>query len=936
MARQFFTARRYLAPDPDTFWEWQDDGQVIVWRAAGARGRTIAFRVELERVLNRLSSHGLPPMDAVVMFLAACRAESRPDGSDIFPARLLPEPLLEGTEDRLFEHLNATLKSIAELPAELRNTSDRKAELAAVVFEAAKPAETCETAESILLELKNGFGAEMLSDRRPDGEPTLLFRLAPIASGLVRVDAVRLALRQATGLEQLPSGAEPEKPEAESFTALLRSLELDEELGGMIRLTRHLIAALTLPRAVSEQQDLPLGGVSDITNRGSLDRLLVSELAHDDLTFTVRVALNEALYLRREAPPNVPPRQRMVLIDSGLRMWGVPRVFAAAAALALAGTRRAKDEFTAYRPRAAHLDHVDLKTRAGLVAHLGALEATIHPGAALPTFQRLLREAESASEAVLITAEDVLADKSFRQALAEFDQPLYVVSVHRSGKMRLTRRTPQGMKLLREMQYELARILAPVPKITPLIDASIDPSLPAILRLKQFPLLLPHSFDADRMWGEAGHDVLCLTHDRRLMHWTERRLGGRQITDRLPPGKLHWQEFRPAERTSSAVVGRLSQHGLALLQVNLKEQTCQVTMLGLQQHNPLAVTAHAGAVFVIFADLLELFAMDTGQPLGSHTMPIGMTWFMGRFFRSMSAHGERSFYAVSYNGNSAVFEKICDSEPRDSPATLIGLFDADGVEGPVGMTRLGEFRYFCGGTLVAVPSKDGVNLPRFIGGFPKNNSFRFGAVSSDGRRLVLISEKIVEPLRGNWLLEPHLGKSRRIDGDPQTILQSPLLAGLTRETLRTRFHGIYADGDELWLIPTTNNPHLCVGEPGIMKTGSHADDSAFQLVSRINSPDYREVRFRETATPRGAGYRLSLAEWADGSRAVLDSRGLLHLKSSDAAIAELTMVLGQKGISGWCSDGRVWGKEFFVGDVPRTGAKQIFEEVLRPFIRRLR
>ena len=43
---------------------------------------------------------------------------------------------------------------------------------------------------------------------------------------------------------------------------------------------------------------------------GDFDRLLVSELAHDDLTLSVRIALNEALYLRREAPARDPRPHR--------------------------------------------------------------------------------------------------------------------------------------------------------------------------------------------------------------------------------------------------------------------------------------------------------------------------------------------------------------------------------------------------------------------------------------------------------------------------------------------------------------------------------------------------------------------------------------------------------------------------------------------------
>ena len=102
----------------------------------------------------------------------------------------------------------------------------------------------------------------------------------------------------------------------------------------MARLARLLLAAVHMPTPLSLREELPVGGVSDISNRGSLDRLLLSELANDDLTLAVRVAMNEALYLRREIPPSTPQHHRAILVDAGIRSWGVPRVFATAVALA--------------------------------------------------------------------------------------------------------------------------------------------------------------------------------------------------------------------------------------------------------------------------------------------------------------------------------------------------------------------------------------------------------------------------------------------------------------------------------------------------------------------------------------------------------------------------------------------------------------------------
>ena len=53
-------------------------------------------------------------------------------------------------------------------------------------------------------------------------------------------------------------------------------------------------------------------------------------------------------------------------------------------------------------------------------------------------------------------------------------------------------------------------------------------------------------------------------------------------------------------------------------------------------------------------------------------------------------------------------------------------------------------------------------------------------------------------------------------------------------------------------------------------------------------------------------------EWPDGSIAVLDKRGLLHLKSSNPSIPEITIVaVGTQATSAWSSDNIVAGNQFF-------------------------
>lgn len=84
-----------------------------------------------------------------------------------------------------------------------------------------------------------------------------------------------------------------------------------------------------------------------------------------------------------------------------------------------------------------------------------------------------------------------------------------------------------------------------------------------------------------------------------------------------------------------------------------------------------------------------------------------------------------------------------------------------------------------------------------------------------------------------------------------------------------------------------------------------------------------------------AGYRLQTARWEDGSQAWIDSRGLLHLRSSHPRLPEATLVLEPQDISGWCSDGRRWGSEYFIGDHARSLAADIHRDILEPFVARL-
>jgi hypothetical protein len=57
--------------------------------------------------------------------------------------------------------------------------------------------------------------------------------------------------------------------------------------------------------------------------------------------------------------------------------------------------------------------------------------------------------------------------------------------------------------------------------------------------------------------------------------------------------------------------------------------------------------------------------------------------------------------------------------------------------------------------------------------------------------------------------------------------------------------------------------------------------------------------------------------WPDGSEGLLDPRGLLHLRSADATVPEITLVLvlGQP-TAAWAADGTMCGSSYFTGPNP--------------------
>jgi hypothetical protein len=539
----------YFKATNNYFWRWEEALEVAEW----SDGTTICYREELLGILNDLQEKGLglPLLGSVLLLLAGCNGWSATQEELLAQVRQSYGEFLDDTLlTKRQENTIAFLRQVAALPPELRTGAPKKLLFQEVfnapTFHGIKPHQ----AQSILAEWTSGRLDEFLRVTKADAHwSRLTHDLGPFYHANQRFKepgSLELLLR--TGLDQLPPPLPaPEPPAAPEELSLFDQLAQDQRTAGLANLAQHLVAALHVPMHTRGASDQPLGGVADITNRGNFDRLLLSELAHDDLSLTARLVNNEALYLRREEPPRPQARPRAILLDTTLRLWGTPRVFGIAAALAWAyhaQLPRTRAVLTAYALGGHTSTLLDLDSLAGVVEALGCLDPALHCGPALAALS-LGQPAAAGTDYLLITDAEAAQQPALSQQLAAAQPGLrFLLTVSRTGTLELFEYRNNHRTLLSTSRYDLGELLAARPRRPQRLLKPLPPLVgPAFLKCVPAPLFFPtvslrlsgrNALFHPRLGG------LAVTDTRRVLYWPERSTGARELLPAIEAGTYYF------------------------------------------------------------------------------------------------------------------------------------------------------------------------------------------------------------------------------------------------------------------------------------------------------------------------------------------------------------------------------------------------------------
>lgn len=425
----------YLAiPDDYGRWlgglRWGEGGEVVEYAADDPEiGLTFAMGAEVALFLEGAAADGgLPHFAFVLHFLHLMG----------FGSRLVTV----GDTARLAEAHEGLARAFREAGRSLRNAGA----LCAVVCRDLPPVADPPPWASLRLRLtERSPGGFAILRRYPGEEPAL--RPAEF-DARVRASLREWSLDDLRHWLRYGRGPIPQAVEAVAraipipLTQALAALEGRPRLRGTAGLVSHLDGALTLPPRSLAHNKLPLGGYTDVTNRGLPEHILPSQLALDPDEFLRRFAARELLYYHREEPHAPSDRELMLVIDQGVRTWGDVRLALAAATIALA--RQADRRKLAVRLATTGTGGEPVDTSGLGVEALGELlessDLSPNPAAALARALGSVTESKVSHDFILLTHPRSLAEPAVIAAAraADGDARLFAVAADPAGEVVLS------------------------------------------------------------------------------------------------------------------------------------------------------------------------------------------------------------------------------------------------------------------------------------------------------------------------------------------------------------------------------------------------------------------------------------------------------------------------------------------------------------------
>ncbi len=910
------TAPQYLLAPCDGLWTWRDRGATVVWIEAtsdwlehseSAPEETFAFAPQLQTILKQVHDRlgSIPSLGVVLLTIDACRDI----WNEVATAKRLRH-IIRGSrarsnqkqreEQRLAEVLE-WLRKINRLPPRLRKHPDAVAVILESALRGARSyflepvADAIDVLQTMGLIVSESDHLLLFPDsvtHSVAGCKRLWESLLQLST--VAIDADRLDALVRTGIADLPTPVTVESiTVTPSVGALLQDLREDRELGEMMAWAITAANMLSLPRRPSDPDQLPSGGISDITNRGHPERLLMTELAQPSFLLLARIANGQALYVRHESPPAPTPHFRPILMESSIRTWGRIRVRIAAMALGVAAIEERRGQKTA---RWFTVDHQGwheetLHHREGILQHLERLSPGDQPGDAIKRWSDDWPKTDQTdfAEPIVVVSQATDRDPLFRAALATLSPETIVVRIEPDDRISLLRHRVGGEEILQTLS------IRPVEKTTKRLPDGSHAAMSSLdLHWSRMPLGFPVPTKLRFANQSRDGSMFVVTDDDRLL-WFNGKSGCKELLWSVPTAPI--LAYQEQSGILSLVFGdRSSPH--QLLEINPYQNTTSQTRIAMEPGADCQYSFDRGDLFR-YRKGIELINQKTGEIMDDHireAVPLGgpLVWRNG------------DYHIVAAEAGQVVLHKVMEAR---WPAVTAGL-----------AVRLedGEIAYIHSNLKSYSIFRQPFETHDLQWNGPTSTSLHRPKVVHVHDKQVFIRESVFDK-QGYSLMgdTPHALKGVNVS----LKIGSAWTVGYTNpyQLVVARNRNYRESTQRLPLLCTINGVGFADGQLYLLAKKGRAwrlECDPHMKLKQVNRPSqtvvlshpYRhsEGDVRSTWTMR-KGQVGKISVYAD-------SRGLLHLHNQTKD-EYMSLMVSTEHVGGWTSWGEVFGDKFQTGDV---------------------
>lgn len=540
----------YYTPYNDYFWNWEEEYQVV----AIPKGNTIAYRPLVLDVVDALQMQGLPRFGTLLMAMAALTSNGHSRVEEISQKiRANPHLKIDSDDEESFSFL----RRLASLPP-MYKKGNKKILVLQAIFENTHKKASIKQSKLIARTGRNEI--EDLIDKNPQGGFMHVWvadirPLEIIARKFPTVESIIEAIANLPEIEKELELLPPVQQESLDSESYIESLENDPQTYKIGTLVKTIWAGLHLPYNSLTPSNQPIGGVADITNKGNLDQLLISEFANDDLVFLSRLANNEALFLSRETPPVKEDARRVLLIDVSLKNWGTPKLLSFATLLAIAFHPKTEIDCEAFvignTYKKVKFEHID-----DLVTAIQEVESSINPATGLKNFFN--NNNDSGVEYFLLTERSIPAQSAMMNTIQDYRQQLkYLILNDREGQIDVFQNKINQRK-------HIQRLVVPYQKLWNKKKQDFNKEI--IETPSDFyPILLRPQIEPLKICVTDERETFMMTKDKTLLRFYDKK---------LPQNLGGWEVFHEGIAFGDYIyhIGRFTNDSFVLLTFNPKSK----------------------------------------------------------------------------------------------------------------------------------------------------------------------------------------------------------------------------------------------------------------------------------------------------------------------------------------------------------------------------